>query len=188
MLALAEHALIPISFTADRVLVISPDENDLGRFNLSERRIEAPYLKDYDSIDGVPAVWPERFDLSNWGLISAHSDGRRLGGVVMAFDTAGVDMLEGRSDLAVLWDIRVRPEFRRREVGSALFRAAERWAVSKNCRQLKVETQNINVAACRFYARQGCELRAVNPFAYKDLPDEIQMLWYKQLPANPASG
>jgi ribosomal protein S18 acetylase RimI-like enzyme len=66
-------------------------------------------------------------------------------------------------------------------VGSALFEAVEAWAVSRNCRQLKIETQNINVAACRFYARHGCVLRTVNPFAYPQLPDEVQMLWYKDL-------
>jgi hypothetical protein len=44
-----------------------------------------------------------------------------------------------------------------------------------------VETQNVNVAACRFYARQGCVLTAVDPFAYPALPGEIQLLWYKDL-------
>jgi GNAT superfamily N-acetyltransferase len=35
-------------------------------------------------------------------------------------------------------------------IGAALFRAAERWAVARGARWLKVETQNVNVAACRF--------------------------------------
>jgi len=42
---------------------------------------------------------------------------------------------------------------------------------------LKVESQNINVPACRFYDAQGCELRAVQHGAYPDLPDEVQLLW-----------
>ena len=46
---------------------------------------------------------------------------------------------------------------------------------------MKVETQNVNVPACRFYARQGCVLGAINRFAYPDLPDEVQLLWYKTL-------
>jgi len=44
-----------------------------------------------------------------------------------------------------------------------------------------VETQNINVSACRLYASQGFELRTVNRNAYPTLPDEIQLLWYKDL-------
>jgi hypothetical protein len=49
------------------------------------------------------------------------------------------------------------------------------------CRKLKVETQNINVPACRFYASQGCVLAAVNRMAYREPQDEIQLLWYKDL-------
>ena len=90
-------------------------------------------------------------------------------------------MLEGRRDLAVLWDIRVDPQTRGLGVGSALFRAAERWARTRGCRTLKIETQNTNVPACTFYARQGCILKEIKRSAYPQLPDEIQMLWYKTL-------
>ena len=90
-------------------------------------------------------------------------------------------MLEGRSDLAVLWDIRVQPDARRSGVGSALFEAAERWSREQGCAQLKVETQNTNAPACRFYQRHGCRLARVNRNAYPTLPEEIQLLWYKEL-------
>jgi len=62
-----------------------------------------------------------------------------------------------------------------------MFKAAEAWSMAKGCRQLKVETQNINVPACRFYAKQGCVLRAIHPHAYPEFPDEVQLLWYKDL-------
>jgi GNAT superfamily N-acetyltransferase len=93
-------------------------------------------------------------------------------------------MLEGRADLAVLWDIRVAPAARRHGVGTALFEAAQIWALDNGCRQLKIETQNINVAACRFYARQGCVLRAARHGVYPECPDEIQLLWYKDMSAD----
>jgi GNAT superfamily N-acetyltransferase len=67
----------------------------------------------------------------------------------VAFNSADVTMLEGRRDLAVLWDIRVSPDFRGQGLGSGLLRAAEAWAISKGCLELKVETQNTNVRACR---------------------------------------
>jgi GNAT superfamily N-acetyltransferase len=178
--ALAEHAGIPIAFKVDRVLGATAPEGGLGGLVLSERAIDVPYVKDYDAIEG-PARWATLFDVSRWGLIAAYSGGRRVGGVVVAFDTAGVDMLEGRSDLAVVWDIRVSPDCRRQGVGSVLFKAAEGWATARGCRRLKVETQNVNVAACRFYARHGCVLGAIHRFAYPELPDEIQLLWYKDL-------
>lgn len=180
--AAAELARVPIAFDVESVFDVSPRDGGLGGLILSERRLAAPYVKDYDAAEGEhPAQWARRFDVSNWGLIGARAGGARVGGAVVAFDTEGVNLLEGRQDLAVLWDIRVSPEFRGRGVGSALFRAVEAWASARGCRRLKIETQNINVPACRFYARRGCVLGAINRFAYRELPDEVQLLWYKTL-------
>ncbi len=102
---------------------------------------------------------------------------------MVAWNTPGVDMLEGRDDLAVVWDLRVAPGARGQGIGAALFRAAEQWAIRRGARLLKVETQNVNVAACRFYASRGCTLGAVNRFAYPSLPEETQLIWVKELAA-----
>ena len=64
---------------------------------------------------------------------------------------------------------------------SALFERVEAWAQLHGCRQLKIETQNTNVHACRFYERHGCQLRVIHRAAYPELPEEIQLLWYKDL-------
>lgn len=177
-----ELARIPISFEVESVFDVSAQDGGLGGLILSERRLDIPYVKDYDTMEGEnPGEWAQRFDLSNWGLIGARSNGVRIGGAVVAFNTPGVNMLEGRSDLAVLWDIRLSPDARGQGVGAALFRAVEAWAAARGCGLLKIETQNINVPACRFYAQRGCVLGAINRFAYRDLPDEVQLLWYKAL-------
>ena len=157
-------------------------QDESGGFILTERSLGVPYVKDYDAIRGEgPTRWAKRFDLTNWGFLAARVEGRRVGAATVAFDTPGVDMLEGRRDLAVLWDLRVAPEARGQGVGIALFRAVEAWARARGCTELKIETQNINVPACRFYAAQGCVLRAADRDAYPGLPDEIQLLWYKSL-------
>jgi GNAT superfamily N-acetyltransferase len=149
---------------------------------LSERRLEVPYEKDYDAMAGEgPLRWGQRFDLSNWALFTARFANRIVGGATAAFDTPGLTMLEGRPDLAVLWDIRVSPDARRQGVGSALFQGVEAWAQLHGCRELKIETQNTNAQACRFYERQGCHLRTIHRAAYPELPDEIQLLWYKNV-------
>ena len=179
---LSQHALISVAFEVDRVLDLVPMGDGLRGFELRERQLAAPYVKDYDAIVGNrPTDWQLRFDLSTWGLLSARLDGECVGGVAVAFKTQGLYMLEGRTDLAVVWDLRVSPAARGRKLGSALFSAAEQWAKARGCTQLKVETQNINVAACRFYASRGCELGAIHRFAYPELPGEIQLLWYKSL-------
>ena len=183
MTALPDYARVPIAFTVDRVLDVTARADDPGGFAFSERRLEVPYEKDYDAIDGEgPLRWARRFDLSNWTLFAARVGTRRVGGATVAFDTPGLTMLEGRRDLAILWDIRVSPDARRQGVGSALFETLEAWAQLHGCRQLKVETQNTNVRACRFYERQGCQLRAIHRAVYPDFPEEIQLLWYKDLP------
>jgi GNAT superfamily N-acetyltransferase len=180
--ALGNYADISIAFEVSRVLDVKAQDSGLGGLVLSERSPDVPYVKDYDAIKGEgPAQWARRFDVSSWGLFAARLEGRRVGGAAVAFNSSGLLMLEGRTDMAVLWDIRVSPEARGQGVGSALFRAVEAWARARGCRQLKVETQNINVPACRFYARQGCELGAIHRFAYPELPGEIQLLWYKDL-------
>ena len=181
MTSLADYAQVPIAFTVDRVMDVTL-HTDRKRFSLSERRLDIPYVKDYDAIDGEgPLHWPRRFDVSNWRLFTARVAGSRVGGATVAFNTPGLTMLESRRDLSVLWDIRVTPNARGKGIGSALFERVEAWSQTQGCRQLKVETQNINVPACRFYARHGCELRAIHHATYPDLPEEIQLLWYKDL-------
>ena len=182
MAVIPEYAQVPITFTVDRVVDVTNRTDGSGRFELSERRLQVPYEKDYDAIAGEgPLQWARRFDLSPWALFTARFANRIAGGATIAFDTPGLTLLEGRRDLAILWDIRVAPDVRRQGVGSALFHKVEAWARLHGCRQLKIETQNTNVQACRFYERQGCQLRAINRAAYPELPDEIQLLWYKDL-------
>lgn len=180
------YGRIPIAFEVRRVLECRPVRGGLGGLRLVERPLAAPYLKDYDAVAGEgPARWSARFDTARWTLLVAREGERWIGGATLAHGTPGVDMLEGRADLVVLWDLRVEPEARGRGVGSALFRAAVAWGRARGCRQLKVETQNVNVPACRFYARQGCTLGAIDRHAYPDLPGEARLLWYHDIaPAN----
>lgn len=179
---LAAYARIPIAFEVRSVLDAEVQEGGLGGIVLSERALDAPYVKDYDTLHEGPEAWPREFDVSGWGFFAAYKGKKLVGGAAVAYGSDDVDMLEGRKDLAVLWDIRVAPEARGRGVGAALFNAAAAWASARGCRQLKVETQNVNVPACRFYARQGCVLGGLHRFAYPDLPDEVQLLWYRPLP------
>lgn len=148
---------------------------------MNEEAVDSPYVKDYDEDSERPLRWLKQWDLANWAVLAALADGMRVGGAVVAWNTPGVDMLEGRHDLAVLWDLRVHPDHRRQGIASRLFGHSVAWARARGCAQLKIETQDINVPACRFYAKQGCTLGAVNPGAYPEFPHEIQLLWYLNL-------
>ena len=182
--ALEEYATVSIAFVVDRILQVTVADGGLGGFSLTDTAVADPYVKNYDALEGAaPVHWPERFDTSNWGLICGRRDGSMVGGAVIAFSTPGVRMLGGRDDIAVLWDIRVSPDERGTGVGSALFRAAADWAAARGCEWLKIETQNVNTAACRFYQKIGCTLGAIDRFAYPELPGEVQLLWWKALAA-----
>jgi GNAT superfamily N-acetyltransferase len=184
---LPEYATIPIAFEVHSIFQVEALENGLGGLYLVEQPISPPYIKDYDAYeDGPPTAWPRHFDMSNWGFLLARPgrDATPLGGAAIAWNTNGVNMLEGRSDVAVLWDIRVRPEWRGQGVGRRLLKEAADWARQRGCTLLKIETQNVNVPACRFYASQGCELGDIRRFGYAGqahVAHETMLIWYLRL-------
>lgn len=181
---LVEYARIPIAFEVRAVLRV--ESLDLG-FRLVEEPVPEPYTRDYDASDdpdGRVLNWPKHLNVSKWGFFIVSRDGDDVGAATVAVHTPAVHMLEDHSDLAVLWDIRVRTEMRRHGVGTALFRYAADWARSKGCRQMKVETQNTNVPACRLYGAQGCVLGGINRFGHAACPaaaHETMLLWYLDL-------
>lgn len=177
---LPEYAKISIAFEVKSVFRVELIERGLGGVKLTEETLEKPYFKGYDEHEN-PFDWSRLFDLSNWGFLAAFDGKSRVGGAVVAWKTSGINMLEGRDDLACLWDLRVAPEYRGKGVGKRLFDYALNWARARNCRLFKVETQNINVPACRFYASQGCHLGAFNLHAYPEEMNEVQLVWYRNL-------
>jgi GNAT superfamily N-acetyltransferase len=174
---LSEYARIPSQFEAKTVFDVCLIETG---FELVERIIEKPYLKNYDEFE-APLSWLHSFDTSAWGLVTVFVDGLRCGGAVIAFATHGVDMLEGRQDLAVLWDMRIASEYQRQGLGKKLFAAAENWARERGCVELKIETQNTNPSACKFYQAQGCTLSDVRHGVYPELPRDVQLIWRKRI-------
>ena len=180
---LGEYAAIPIRFQVRSKYQVEQFMEGVGGLLMREVKVVPPYAKDYDAGE-TPRDWPEKFDVANWGIFLAKEDGRNVGAAAVALNTPEVNLLEGRQDLAVLWDIRVRPDVRGTGIGTALFRHAAAWARSQGCRQMKIETQNVNVPACRFYIRMGCELGMVHRFGYAAIPaveDEAMLFWYLKL-------
>ena len=176
---LKEYHKVSIRFSSD---TIYPEELFIGKAE-DIRLVETPvppFIKDYDEHES-PYQWVEKWDISNWRILKAEMDGKYIAGAVIAYNTNGVNMLEGRDDIAVLWDIRVSPEHRGKKIGEKLFKEAVKFAEVKNCKFLKIETQNINVNACKFYKKMGCYLGEYSINEYKDFSDEIMMLWYYQI-------
>ena len=160
-------------------------DGGLGGMRLTEEAVDPPYVKDYDaSEEGGPERWAGKFDLANWGIFIGYEDSSPICCATVAYDTPGVHMLAGRRDLAVLWDIRVAPRMRRSGTGTRIFTHALEWARGLGAGQMKIETQNTNVPACRFYQARGCRLGEINMHAYAHDPrvaHEVMLMWYLDL-------
>jgi GNAT superfamily N-acetyltransferase len=178
---LPRYDRVPIAMRVESVLRVEELNGGLGGLRMVEQTLDEPYEKDYDAYEPEGAArWAELFDVSHWGFFVACDGDEPVGGAVVAFRSPGVDLLEGREDLAALWDLRVRPDRRREGIGTRLFRHAADWARRQGCTQLKAETQNVNVPACRFYARQGCHLGAIDRYAYtadERVAHETMLIW-----------
>jgi len=112
-------------------------------------------------------------------------DGERpIGGATLATRTEEINMLAGRDDLAVLWDIRVDGDYKHQGIGQALFDMAVKWAREQWLVQMKIECQNNNIPAVKFYHKQGAVLSAIDEYAYYREPElrhEAQLIWYLDL-------
>jgi GNAT superfamily N-acetyltransferase len=182
---LVDYARVPIAFEVSRRLSVDLIDDGIGGIGLREEEVSPSYVKDYDaSAEGGPDRWNERFDIRNFVVLLALQNGIPVGGATLVHSTESLHVLAGRMDMAALWDIRVRPEYRRDGIGTTLFRFASDWARDKGFKTLKIETQNINVPACRFYLKQGCRLGEINRYAYAADPSaahEVMLVWYLEL-------
>jgi ribosomal protein S18 acetylase RimI-like enzyme len=179
------YARVPCAFPVDTLLVVEPIADGLGGLRLREEAVVPPYTKDYDAYgEDTPADWPRMFDVRNWGFFVALADDLPVAGAAVAWRTPAVHMLANRDDMAVLWDIRVHPDFRHQGVGERIFWHAADWAREQGARLLKIETQNINVRACHFYRKQGCRLGEIDRYGYAGHPHvahEVMLIWYLDL-------
>ncbi len=179
------YAGIPIAFEVRSEYEIELSDNGLGGMSLHERMVESVYIKDYDAYeDGSPTSWPQRFNIGNWGIFIGFEEETPIAGAAVAFNSPQLQMMDRREDLVILWDLRVRPESRRTGIGETIFRYACGWAREQAAIQMKIETQNVNVPACRFYEKLGCRLGQIDRYGYAGHPEvghEIMLVWYLDL-------
>jgi len=175
---LEEYDKIPFYYDTDKKYELKRIDNGLGGI-LLELVDVPPYHKDFGERS---KRWKELFDLFNWKFFAAFNEREEMiAGCTLVSRTPNCNMLEGRDDLAILWDIRVAKEYRHMGIGQKLFDMAKEQAQKNGFKQLKVECQNTNPAAVNFYHKQGMKLCAINEYAYPDSPNEAQLLWYMDL-------
>ena len=181
---LDEYIKIPTFFEVKSIFEVGLKEKE-DEYKIVERQIDTPYIKDYDEIksDSLdPHAFIKQRDTIPWGFFLIYENEMPVAGAIAAYNTEWTNMLDGRDDLTVLWDIRVHPEYRGKGIGRKLIYSVIDWAKERNCTQIKIETQNVNVNACKFYRAMGAKLKGVNYHVYKGKEkDEIQFFWYMDL-------
>ena len=179
---LKDYDQIPMMVHMKSILEIQRVDKGLGGILLKEVPVKER-VKDLGQYE-VVGKYKDTFDLSNWAFFMVFDDDKPVGGAIVLCQTENVNMLAGRDDLSVLWDIRVDPAYKNRGIGQELFSMAVAWSKQRNLNQMKIECQNNNVSACKFYKKQGAFLGEIREYAYykdPEIRDEIQLIWYLDL-------
>lgn len=180
MASIEAYARISTAFHVERQLVCSGDPAAPVGAGLEEVAVASPFVKDYDALPGNhPTDWPRRVNTTRWRVFAAFVGDTRVGGAILIPPKARAT----DRGVAELWDLRVEARWRRCGVARALWATIEAAAIAGRAWALDVETQQINVAACRCYAAHGCVLVRVDASAYPLLPDEVGLRWRKELRA-----
>jgi ribosomal protein S18 acetylase RimI-like enzyme len=177
-----EYDTIPMQVYVKSQYVLERINNGLGGILLKEVPVK-DYVLDF-SKHAKATKFSEKFDITNWAFFMAFDDGTPIGAVTIVSRTADIRMLDGRDDMTVLWDIRVSDMYKHKGIGKKLFDLAVKWSRNNGFKQMKIECQNNNVPACKFYQKQGAILRKIDEYAYIDDIDskfEVQFIWYLDL-------
>lgn len=153
------------SFTAEAELCLHAED---GRISYTVRPVP-PYVKRYG---------PEVYDAAAYISQSDHVAwlayvGGQLAGQILVH--------ENWNRFAIIWDIAVDPPYRRHGVGRRLIEQAIRWARERGLPGVMLETQHINVPACRLYESCGFVLGGFDGYLYRSVMPgtrEIALFWY----------
>ena len=157
-------------------------EGGLGGFVFEEEKVE-PYVKDLAAYERAQDL-EKMFDIKNWRFYMAFDGDKPVAAMTIAGTTKDLNMLQGRTDSCVLWDIRVADGYKHQGLGQRLLDLGVSNAREDGYKKMIIECQNNNVTACRFYQKQGALLSKIDMYAYDSEPgieDETQFIWYLDL-------
>ncbi len=141
-----------------------------GEWTWTEELVETPYEKQYpdDELDYSEYIGnPDKI------IFMAYVDNQCLG---------QIRLRRNWNKYCYIEDIAVGRVYRGMGLGRKLINIAIQWAKDSRMPGLMLETQDINLAACRFYYRCGFVLGAVDTMLYRNCIncDEKALFWYMQ--------
>lgn len=140
-----------------------------GIWTYTEELYEQTYTKVYpcDTFDYAAYV-----DNSDKTVFLAYSDTECIEQIVLKRDWTKYAFIE---------DICVAKSARGQGVGAGLIKKASEWAKNADLNGLVLETQDNNLLTCRFYAKCGFVIGAVNTMLYSSFDNEgFAVFWYLQ--------
>jgi len=177
------YADLPISFMVESVFRVDSIGEGLGGIGLVEQKVK-PYMKYNEQETDPPERWPGLFGEDRLNVLMAFKGSRPVGGaaLILGFQP-GISTPFDKEGVVALWDIRVHPDERRSGIGSMILRSSARWARERGCTYMRIETSSVNVPACKFYAKNGCNLVAVHRQGYAStkVSDESMLIWHLDL-------
>lgn len=91
-----------------------------------------------------------------------------------------IRMVKQVNKFCYIENIAVIQPMRKSGVGTMLIEIAEKWAKEKGLSGLSLEAQDDNLAACRFYVKQGFEIGGIDTLVHLNNPNiDKAIYWYK---------
>jgi streptothricin acetyltransferase len=170
---------IDATFSTDTILAVEKSVAGLEvAWRLTERTLAEPLHKTEGYIVDDQDVAEVRGRLLEGdGLYLVAEEGRRLVGLL--------DMERERwRDTAIIWNLLVDKEYRRRGLGREFIQRAIAWGRSHHLRAIVLETQTDNLPACRFYQAMGLQLGGIDDHYYTNhdiARNEVSIFWWYEL-------
>jgi len=141
-----------------------------GIFYYTVEEIFPAYVKTYEEDDIDYSIYINNPDKV---VFLAYVDGIPAGQIVLR---------RNWNSFAYIEDIRVGCNFRRKGTGIKLINKAEEWARNGGMQGIMLETQDVNVPACKLYEKTGFILGGVDKKLYgaiEKYSHETALFWYK---------
>lgn len=145
--------------------VIPKYEND--KWSYTEELFSEPYDKQYDN-EEIGIDYVNEFGKA---VFFYYEDNECIGRIRLRSNWNGYGLIE---------NISVVKKWRRKGIGLKLLSQGVEWARNNNCAGLMLETQDVNVSACRFYAKNNFIIGAVDTMLYSNFETakEKAIIWY----------
>ncbi|WP_127499192.1 GNAT family N-acetyltransferase [Paenibacillus glycanilyticus] len=147
--------------------IIPKFEND--HWTYTEESFSEPYLKKYEN-DDIDESYMEHAEKA---VFFYYADDKCIGRIKLRSNWNG---------FALVVDIGVSASSRQQGIGTRLLEKAVEWARQNHQIGLMLETQDVNLSACRFYARNHFIIGGVDTMLYSKFSTarEKAIFWYRK--------